>query len=587
MRVRAIAIASEHANTVGTVELECTAAGLEVTYVDAARVGGDGATVAFTTNQRMVIDWSRVLQARPLGSANLLEFELPHAGPQRCLLVHFTTGNEVTLQVVQQRRLLLRLWIMGIAVVVASGIALAAPRMSPGIGPIAGLVSGVLFAGLLITIGLTTERWLADGGRRSRAIRDAFIGDLLSFMPELNRDPLAPAPKPFKLPRFDRILPRTTLAISLTLAGALLAALVMFRWIVSAPTSSEVEQMHAAPVTREPARLEAPPAEELRPAPTPLPTIAAPPPVDTAEPTHANQDSTAVARVTGPCDCPRSDSLLWSKPIPSLSLVVLASRRYKRKEHDRVELEFAAINNSNQDISELTSMAEFFQQDPPPSSKLISVSTRAVYFDGPLRPGAAIKWHVDAEGMTFRLHPAAENGRPITGTIDEHGDNAAPTNSIALLLKAHNRPVRLHGAMLLAYLRDPRARDAAVELGDSMRDSESSYLRRLMEALGEIRTCQVQVSTSGAHRRVFACVFNTADTPRTPVQVVVRALDATVSLADPVGNPPQMLAESSVALPGGLPAKAGVFAQIDLDFGKLDATPAAYEVAAQTAAAGN
>jgi hypothetical protein len=446
----------------------------------------------------------------------------------------------------------------------------------------------VLFAGLLITIGLTAERWLADGGRRSRAIRDSFIGDLLSFMPELNRDPLAPAPKPFKLPRFDRVLPRTTLAISLTLAGALLAALVMFRWMVSAPTSSEVASMHAPRVAQEPARIE---VEEPRiaqaPAPLPLPTLAEPNLADAAVPSRSRQDSTAVARLTGPCDCPRSDSLLWSKPIPSLSLVVLASRRYKRKERDRVELEFAAINNSNKDISELTSMAEFFQQDPPPSSKLISVSTRAVYFDGPLRPGAAIKWHVDAEGMTFRLHPAAEDGRPITGTIDEHGDNAAPTNSIALLLKAHNRPVRLHGAMLLAYLRDPRARDAAVELGDSLRDSESSYLRRLMEALGELRTCQVQVSTSGAHRRVFACVFNTTDTPRTPVQVVVRALDATVSLADPVGNPPQMVAESSVVLPGSLAAKSGVFAQIDVDFGKLDATPAAYEVAAQIAAAGN
>lgn len=584
MRVRAIAIASEHANTVGTVELECAAAGLEVTYVDAARVGADGATVAFSTNQRMVIDWSHVQQARPLGSANLLEFSLPHAGTQSCLLVHFTTGNEVTLQVVQQRRLLLRLWITGIAVVVASGIALAAPRMSPSIGPIAGLVSGVLFAGLLITIGLTAERWLADGGRRSRAIRDAFIGELLSFLPELNRDPLAPAPKAFKLPRFDRVLPRTTLAISLALAGALLAALIMFRWMVSAPTSSEVAQVHVPRVATEPARIEVAEVEQPRPTPAAVPTTAIPELADAAVPTRPNQDNSAIARVTGPCDCPRSDSLLWSKPIPSLSLVVLSSRRYKRKEHDRVEVEFAAINNSNQDFTELTSMAEFFQQDPPPSSKLISVSTRAVYFDGPLRPGAAIKWHVDAEGMTFRLHPAAENGRPITGTIDEHGDNAAPTNSIALLLKAHNRPVRLHGAMLLAYLRDPRARDAAVELGDSLRESESSYLRRVMEALGEIRTCQIQVSTSGAHRRVFACVFNTADTPRTPVQVVVRALDATVSLADPVGSPPQMLAESSVALPGGLPAKAGVFTQIDVDFGKMDATPAAYEVAAQTAA---
>ncbi len=586
MRVRAIAIASEHSNTVGTVELDCTAIGLCITYIDAARVGADGATVPFTPNQKMVIDWAWVHHARPLGSANLIEFEIPHGGVQTCLLVHFSTGNDVTLQEIQQRRLLLRLWVMGLAVVMASAIALAAPRLSPSVGPWVGLVSGLLFAGLLITVGLSAERWFTDGGRRSRTIRDVFVAELLAFLPELPRDPLIVPPRAFRLPRFDGILPRTTLAIALTLSGALLAALVMFRWMISAPSNN-------AQATEPPARraVPAPVADtpEVTPSPevthSPSAVVTSPPIEDAAAIPRGPDNKMAVARSTGPCDCPRADSLLWAQPIPRLSLVVLSSRRYKRHEHEHVELEFAAINNSNQDITELTSMAEFFQQDPPPSSKLVSVSTRAVYFQGPLHPGEAIKWHVDAEGMTFRLHPAAENGNPITGNLDEHGDNAASTNSIARLLKAHNRPVRLHGAMLLAYLRDPRSREAAVELGDSMRESESSYLRRLMEAMGEIRTCQVQVSTSGAHRRVFACVFNTADTPRTPVEVVVRALDATVSLADPVGNPPQILSESSVIVPGTIAAKAGVFTQIDVDFPNLETTPAAYETVAQTAAA--
>lgn len=587
MRVRAIAIASEHSNTVGTVEFECTPHGLEVTYVDAARVGMDGATVPFAANQKLVVQWSRVHQARPLGNANLLEFEVPHVGSQRCLLVHFSSGNELTLQEVQQRRLLLRFWILGLSVILALGIALAAPRMSPSIGPIAGLVSGILFASLLMAIGLTAERWFAEGGRRSLALRDAFVGELLSFLPGLNRDPLQPQPKPFKLPRFDGVLPRTTLAISLTLAGSLLAALIMFRWIVSAPTASELEQVHATRSSQaEPTPEESAPIAPVRPIEPPAQPAPAPE-VDAAAPMIPATEVTASAsaRLTGPCQCPRADSLLWAKPIPRLSLVVLSSRRYKRREHEHVEVEFAAINNSNQDISELTSMAEFFEQDPPPSSKLTSVSTRAVYFQGPLRPGEAIKWHVDAEGQTFRLHPAAENGRPIEGTIDEHGENAASTNSIARLLKAHNRPVRLHGAMLLAYLGDPRARTAVVDLGDSLRETEAAYLRRLMEALGEIRVCQVQLSTSGAHRRVFACIFNTMDTPRTPVQVLVRALDATVSLADPVGIPPQILTEASVMLPGALAPKAGNLTQIDVDFPRLDATPAAYEVVAQTSAA--
>jgi hypothetical protein len=586
MRVRAIAIASEHSNTVGTVELDSTAEGLCITYIDAARVGADGATVPFTPNQKMVIDWAWVRQARPLGSANLIEFEVPHVGAQQCLLVHFSTGNDVTLQEIQQRRLMLRLWLVGLAVVMACAIALAAPRLSPTAGPWAGLVSGLLFAGLLIMMGLTAERWFADGGRRSRTIRDVFVGELLAYLPELPRDPLVPEPKPFKLPRFDGILPRTTLAISLTLSGALLAALLMFRWMISAPRDvAETAERPAHRAAESPAS-EIPEATP-NPAPPPAqaPVVTRPAIEDASVPWRGSENKMAVARVTGPCECLRADSLLWAQPIPRLSLVVLSSRRYKRHEHEHVELEFAAINNSNQDISELTSMAEFFQQDPPPSSKLVSVSTRAVYYQGPLHPGEAIKWHVDAEGMTFRLHPAAENGNPITGSLDEHGDNAAPTNAVARLLKAHNRPVRLHGAMLLAYLRDPRSREAAVELGDSMRESESSYLRRLMEAMGEIRTCQVQVSTSGAHRRVFACVFNTTDTPRTPVEVVVRALDATVSLADPLGNPPQMLSESSVILPGTIAPKSGVFTQIDVDLPNLEATPAAYETFAQIAAA--
>ena len=586
MRVRAIAIASEHSNTVGTVELDCTACGLCITYIDAARAGADGATVPFTPNQKMVIDWAWLRQARPLGSANLIEFEIPHVGTQRCLLVHFSTGNEVTLQEIQQRRLLLRLWIAGLAVVMACAIALTAPRLSPTVGPWVGLVSGVLFAGLIIMVGLTAERWFADGGRRSRTVRDVFVGELLAYLPELPRDPLIAQPRPFKMPRFDGILPRTTLAISLTLSGALLAAILMFRWMISAPRD-------VADTTERPAgrAAQSPNPEALEVTPNPV-TPAAPAPVvtqpaidDASAPSRVMENRTAVARSTGPCECLRADSLLWAQPIPRLSLVVLTSRRYKRHEHEHVELEFAAINNSNQDISELTSMAEFFQQDPPPSSKLVSVSTRAVYYQGPLHPGEAIKWHVDAEGMTFRLHPPAENGNPITGSLDEHGDNAAPTNAVARLLKAHNRPVRLHGAMLLAYLRDPRSREAAVELGDSMRESESSYLRRLMEAMGEIRTCQVQVSTNGVHRRVFACVFNTTDTPRTPVEVVVRSLDATVSLADPVGKPPQMLSENSVILPGTLAPKSGVFTQIDVDLPNLDATAAAYETFAQTAAA--
>jgi len=584
MRVRAFAIASEHSNTVGTVEVECTANGLALTYIDAARVGDEGVPIAFDRWQQVLIDWSWVRQARLLGAALAIEFELPSMGVQRCLLVHFSSGHDVTLQEFQQKRLLLRLWTLGTSVVLASAIALAAPRLSPAIGPWMGLLAGVSFAVILVVIGGKAERILSDGGRQSKVLGELFANDLLAFVPKIPREPFQVSAKPFSWPHFDGILPRTTLAISLTLAGALLAALIMFRWVV---VSHDEVSDHYVQRSPEPVRaaLDQPPkpAAALKGA---LPPVTSAPAIDSNQPSTAPiaSSNAGTARTSGPCQCQRADSLLWSQPLPRVSLIVLLSRRYKRHEHEHVEVEFAAINNSDKDVSELTSMAEFFQQDPPPSSKLVSVSTRAVYFQGPLHPGEAIKWHVDAEGSTFRLHPPAENGAPIAGSIEDNGSNAAPTNAIARLLKAHNRPVRLHGAMLLAFLRDPRAKEATVELGDSLRESESSYLRRLLEALSELRVCQVQVAGNGSQRRILACIYNGTDAPRTPVEVIVRALDATVSTADPVGAPPQILAEQSAILPGAIPAKSGVFAQIDLDFSGLDRPPAAFESMAQVAA---
>jgi len=587
MRVRAIAIAAEHYNTVGTVELECTALGLVVTYVDAVRVMAQGAPVAFEPWQQMTIEWSRVRRVTQSGSALSLEFELPTGGVQRCLLVHFSPGPAETLQELQQKRLLVKLWTIGISVVLASATALASPRVSPRIGPWFGLLGGLAFAAILIAIGSKAERYIAEGGPQSKLLGEQFTYELIAFVPSVSQEPLKPSVRKFAWPRLDGLLPRTTLAIALTLAGALLAALIMFRWILSShdylpdrPLALGNNAMPEPPVSVETLTT----TKETRSATVPV-AHAAGPTSASVDPAEPKVPVPGQVRISGPCECQRADSLLWSQPIPRVSLIVLSSRKYSRHNHDHVEVEFAAINNSDRDISELTSMAEFFEQDPPPSSKLVSVSTRAVYFQGPLQPGEAIKWHVDAGGTTFRLHPAAENGNPITGSLEESGSNAAPTNAIAKLLKAHNRPVRLHGAMLLAFLRDPRAREAAVELGDSLRESESSYLRRLMEALAEIRVCRVQVTGTGSARRVIGCVFNTTETPRTPVEVLVRALDATVSGSDPVGNPAQTISEKSLLLPGAIPAKAGVFAQMDVDFTGLTQTPAAFETTAQVAAA--
>src|SRR5664280_1335691 len=362
MRVRAIAIASEHSNTVGTVEIECTAQGLAITYIDAARVGDEGVPVPFEQGQRVSVDWSSVRHARHIGSALALEFELPHGGAQRCLLVHFSTGHDVTLQEVQHRRLLLRLWTLGLSVVLASALALAAPRLSPSIGPISGLTAGFVFAVILILIGVKAERFLADGGRRSKVLGELFVSDLLAFLPNIPVGPLEVSAKRFNFPRFDGIVPRTTLAISLTLADALLAALIMFRWIIT-PHDDSLERNVPEFASPAPPTFSENSERSPVPASTPISTAIELPvsPVPAKSAPVASLPIAGVARVAGPCECKRADSLLWGQPLPRVSLVVLSSHRYKRREHEHVEVEFAAINNSDHEIAELTSMAEFFQ----------------------------------------------------------------------------------------------------------------------------------------------------------------------------------------------------------------------------------
>jgi hypothetical protein len=586
MKVRAIAIASAEANVVGTVELQPSAMGLTITYVDAVSLSEPGAPIAFESGQQITVAWCNVSAARHKGVVLWLELRLLHGGSQRLMLVHFSVGQQLSPQLLHHRRLLVRLWAVGVGAVLVVLSALGVPRLSPTLGPLAGLGIGSLFAAAIYVVACKADTWLSDGGQKSQLTGELFISDLLAYLPQIPVRPPARQPWRPRWPNLQGILPRTTLAISLTLAGALLAALIMIRWTVtarddSAPAEFAVARSVAAPDTPPAAERKLQPASQVEPLAEPVDSakVAAAP---AAAPGLA---TTPTAKVAGPCQCERPESLLWGEPLPRVSLIVLSSRRYQRHHHDHIELDFAAINNSDTDVAELTSMVEFFDQEPAPSSKLTSISTRAVYYQGPLRSGEAIKWHVDADGSTFRIHPPAENGVPIAGTIGDNGEHAASANAIARLLKAHNRPVRLHAAMLLGFLNDPQARDAALQLGDSLRETESTYLRRLVEALGDLRTCKVQVSGEGQHRHLNACVYNTIETPRTPVELVVRALDAKVTHTAPVAAPPEVLVERSVILPGSIAAKSGVLAQVDFDLAGIERAPAAFEAFAQVAAA--
>jgi len=559
MKVRAIAIATERSNAVGTVELECTPHGLVVVYLDVGTFAEGYTPGAMTDGARLVVAWSRVRQARVEGEQVYLEFDAAVSPHNRLTLVNLSTGEAVHHREVYRQRLLLRITASAAAVVSLAVAALTLPRVAPRVGAAAALCVGALAAAAVLAIGLWAERRVAVGGADSDAAREAFAAELSLFLPSLIRRPEAPR-KPPKLPTvpsIQGILPRTTLAVVITLTAGLLAILLMGRWVVSADRRprrvANRPPVHDLEPT-EPPELVSEPAPGTIPARRTEPAPPAPVPADSAAPTPVAASAPAPADVGQPCRCFRSDSVLWAEPIPRLSMLTLAERKRRVGEHSELEVDVAAVNNGDQEIRDLTLVLNFFEQDPPPSSKRYSVAARSVFFEGPLVPGQAIKWTVEARGEEFEF---AEN--PIAGDVGPNGEHAAPANFLADLLHANHRPVRLHGAMMLAFLGDPRAREGALTLREALREDEAAYLQRVIVATSDVRSCRLEVTPeAGGRYAVRACVFNASAETKSNLALRVRGLDTRVTHQKPVAPPPTVNGEATLPVPIELGPQQGV-----------------------------
>jgi hypothetical protein len=567
MKVRATAIATERSNAIGTIELECTPHGLAIVYLGVGAFRDGYAPAALTTGTSVTVPWAAVLAARVEGEHVFLEVE-PRVTPHsRLTLASFSTGDYAHGREVARQRLILWLGALGAALVAVMLSALTIPRIAPhaGAGVAAGI--GTLSALLILALGFVADRRVAGSGLDGAAAREALAVELSHFLPNLVRlpAPAQPEPKPLALPNLAGLLPRTTAAVVITLTACTLGAVLTAKWMwsrVERPPApiADVRRPEAPMLEPAAAPLAAAPAAAPEPSSEPAPAASAPAPASDA------------ASLGGKCACLRSDSVLWRKPLPRLSTLLLSKKLIHAPFRKRLELEVAAVNNGDRELRDLSLMVSFFEHDPPPSSKTYAVSHRALYFQGPLAPGQAIKWSVEARGESFQIEHA------VTGEIGPGGDGAAPTNLIATLLEANHRPVRLHGAMLLAYLGDPRAREAALKLKEALREDEAPYLDRVLRALGETRACELRISKAGQRRTVEACVFNASNEPRQNLGFQLRGLEGEVRHDDSVSEPPTALLEKSWSIPGELEPGSGVRVRAEIDLDSAD--PRAFELVA-------
>jgi len=565
-------MASERSNAVGTVELECAPVGLSLLYLGVAGFSEGYVPVTQSASEKLLVPWPQLLEASLDGEQVFLALDAKLSPRNRLCLVNFSSGNTAHHHKLYRRRLLVRLATVGAALSGALIASAAAFRLAPGTTAIGAFAIALGTAVLLCGLGFFADQLLKSGGLEGALAREAFVADLSGFLPNLVRSPTAPPPSSSKaspLAVFQGFLPRTGAAIVMSLTAATLSFVLMMQWLLTTDHAHEL----AAHAPRLADQRKQAASEAVAQAPTAAakstPSAARP-----AQPAPAAAAS-AIADANSACRCRRSDSLLWRDPIPQLSVLTMSRHVRRGREEDErkdknyTEAVIGIVNNSSDPLRDVALSVEFFERDPPPSSKRYSTAIRPLFFEGPLLPGQAIKWDVQARGSEFDVH------NPLTGNVGVEGENAAPTNLLAELLHAHNRPVRMHGAMLLSFFGDPRAKDAILELREALREDEAPYLDRLLQAVAPLHVCALKLSEYGDSRSASACVFNASKEPQRDLGLRLRALDGGELTENPAGAPPTVLAEVTIPVPGTLPPDTGT--RISTEFALAGTKPVAFE----------
>ncbi|WP_437595568.1 hypothetical protein WMF28_23645 [Sorangium sp. So ce590] len=242
------------------------------------------------------------------------------------------------------------------------------------------------------------------------------------------------------------------------------------------------------------------------------------------------------------CLCDRADSPLWRQGVPILSVlgstgpddgagVIAPILRRNRVEDDeapaepggtaaepgdagaepgdagrdgggrpprpargRYDFELAVVNNSGAPVSDFRVLLTFARRNR--RGERAGITERGLFWEGALGPGRAVKWHVEAPGTEVKIEPG------VTGLLNGETGVASPDAFFALT-RARYRVVRIHAAMMLAWLRDPRARDALLSLLPAA-SGEEEKLGRIRRATADVVACSVAVEEG----RLRACLFN-------------------------------------------------------------------------------
>lgn len=543
MRVYATAIATDEANAIGRIELECTAGGLALTFFGLGSYSDGYVPGALAKGTRVTLPYPALREATLQEDRLFLHFEARGIPHDRLTLTRFAAGPGVPPHELRQRRLILHTSALGLATLVT----LVAIRLTSTQGMWGSLLLGSIAFSLVLLVGYAVDQSFFTRPPSEDITRNAFLADLERFAPGLLRPAQAPLrPRENALRTWLVWLPRSSILIAATIATMALTATVTMRRIFDRGDVVPPRSLS----TSAPARSQAPEPPFTIDAPPPIPEPAAPA-LPSAAPSKDAHDSGKNALFERACICDRADSPLWRDPVPRLSALLLESRSVPRKDHVRTQVDVAVVNNGDEPISAITVHIVFREQGKPDKE-------RPLFFEGPLQPGRAVKWTTEARGDKFTILA------PDLGYLGRSGEGAAKVATFVELLDANHRPVRLHAARMLAFLGDARAQAAALALKDAFRTREAPYLRRILAATGELRVCDVEVSITGSSKELEACVYNGSGEVHADLGLVVQSLTHPLDPSQPLANPPEVTWEEKWRVERELKPESGAQIRVPL-----------------------
>lgn len=210
------------------------------------------------------------------------------------------------------------------------------------------------------------------------------------------------------------------------------------------------------------------------------------------------------------CLCVRADSPLWKDGVPQLSILTFESDEGPTAPplptlddagFPKFAFDLVIVNNGARGLRDVRVTLTFARRNK--AGARLGAVDRGLFWEGVLAPGHAAKWHVRAPGGEVKEDVS------VSGTLASRHLDPAPADAFYALKDAKVRAPRVHGAVMLAYLRDPRALTLARALA-ARSPADAETLARVRRAAAPVFACDVRREGE----RLEACVFNASTQPK-------------------------------------------------------------------------